>query len=56
MSGDMPVGACVVCEEQLDFQDAGGCVDCGHSFCWSDCGDWGPDGHRCNNCGGDEDE
>ena len=52
---DMPVGQCCVCEEELDHQDAGFCKDCGGAFCWSDCGGWGPDGHRCNNCGGDVD-
>ncbi len=54
--GDMPVGECCVCEEPLDHSDAGFCDDCGAAFCWSGCGGWGPDGHRCNNCGGDEDD
>ncbi len=54
--GDMPIGACVVCEEQIDFDDAGVCGECGKAFCWSRCGGWAGSEHRCNNCGGDEDE
>ena len=53
---DMPIGNCVVCDEPLDHSDAGFCGDCGGAFCWSCCGGWGPSKHRCDNCGGDEDE
>jgi len=49
-------GECSVCKETLDMSEAGFCKDCGESFCWSKHGGWGPDGHRCDNCGGDEDE
>lgn len=54
--GDMPIGLCCVCGEPLDHADAGFCSDCGQPFCWSYCGGWGPDGHRCKDCGWDEDE
>ena len=54
--GDMPIGICVVCDEELDHSDAGFCGECGGAFCWGYCGGWGESDHRCNNCGGDEDD
>lgn len=58
--GNMPIGRCCVCNDELDHCDAGYCEDCGFAFCWSDCGDWSENGspyHKCNNCKeGSEDE
>jgi len=54
--GDMPIDLCVICDEPLDHQDAGFCVDCGGAFHWSSCGNWGENDHKCNICGGFDDE
>jgi hypothetical protein len=49
-------GECVVCGTLLDMSEVGFCKDCEQPFCWSNCGGWGPSGHRCDNCGGDNDD
>lgn len=49
-------GVCYLCDEVIDNEDACTCVECGTVFCWGNCGGWGPNGHRCNDCGGDVDE
>lgn len=45
-----PVGECVVCGEQLDFNEAGFCELCKQPFCWGECGGWNFGKHMCNNC------
>lgn len=52
--GEMPVGLCCVCGDELDHSDAGFCQACGGAFCWSRCGGWVDDEHICNNCKGDD--
>lgn len=54
--GDMPIGTCVVCEDQLDHSDAGFCEVCGGAFCWWNCGDWQLGEHRCTTCMDQADE
>ena len=58
--GDMPMGLCPICEDELDFEDAGICDTCNRPFCWPHCGGWGDEGHECSECaeesGGDRDE
>ena len=52
MSG-MPCGCCPVCEEQIDFADAGVCKTCGEAFHWNCCGGWVNGKHCCDNCAED---
>lgn len=47
---DMPIGACPICDEQLDHSDAGFCDQCGCGFCWSHCGGWEDNKHICDGC------
>lgn len=55
MSG-MPCGECHVCEEELDFSDAGVCKTCGLGFHWNACGRWLRGEHCCDECANGEEE
>lgn len=43
-------GECRVCDEPVDLKDMGACATCGNVFHWGQCGEWGPDGHECEEC------
>ena len=49
-------GDCPVCEEPVDFDDAGFCSECGMAFHWAECGSWYGSKHCCNNCAPQEEE
>jgi len=49
-------GDCCVCDEPVDETGSGVCGECGSVFHWTACGGWAGAKHRCDNCGGDEDD
>lgn len=44
------MGQCPVCDDTLEYDDAGFCKSCGQAFCWGDCGTWFDGEHCCGNC------
>ena len=47
---DMPCGNCPVCDDVVDFSDAGVCKTCGLAFHWNECGGWHAGEHTCFEC------
>lgn len=48
--GDMPIGQCAVCQDDLDLEDSGSCDICSQPFCWGYFGDWYDNKHMCHEC------